>query len=84
VFDTAREKRVLLEINGSPERLDLNDQLIIESAKHGCKFVLNTDAHHFTSLSNMKYALSMARRGWLTANDAANTQGYSEFLKIIA
>ncbi len=72
VFEEARSKGILLEINGSPERLDLNDQLVMEARRHGCAFVLSTDSHHFTQLSNMKYAVAMARRGWLEAADVAN------------
>ncbi len=73
IFGTAKERKILLEVNGSPDRLDLNDEMIIEARKYGCSFVLGTDSHHFTSLSNMKYAVSMARRGWLAAADVSNT-----------
>ncbi|MEM3851856.1 MAG: DNA polymerase/3'-5' exonuclease PolX [Methanomassiliicoccales archaeon] len=74
VFQEAAEKGVLLEINGSPERLDLNDSLIIEASKFGGSFLLSTDSHHTTSLSNMRYAVAMARRGWLTADAVGNTR----------
>lgn len=84
IFQTARDKHVLLEVNGSPERLDLNDQLILEASRFKCNFVLNTDAHHFTSLNNMRYALAMARRGWLTADSVANTREFSSLITEIA
>lgn len=73
VFREASEKGVLLEVNGSPERLDLNDPLIIEASRFGCRFLLSTDAHHRSSFQNMKYAIAMARRGWLEARSVANT-----------
>lgn len=84
VFSTARERGILLEVNGSPERLDLNDQLVMEARRYGCTFTLNTDSHHFTSLSNMKYAVAMARRGWLTAGEVANTSDYPAIAKKLA
>lgn len=84
IFGAAKDKGVLLEVNGSPERMDLNDQLIMEAHRHGCRFILDTDAHHFTALSNMRYAISMARRGWLSAPDVVNTSDYRSLLKVIA
>ena len=84
VFGGARERGIALEVNGSPERLDLNDQLILEARKMGCSFVLDTDSHHFTSLSDMGYAISMARRGWLTAADVINTAEFANLMKKIA
>lgn len=83
VFREAAEKGVLLEINGSPERLDLNDALVMEASKFKCKFLLSTDAHHRTSLLNMKYAIAMARRGWLEAEAVANTLSFSRFSKLL-
>jgi DNA polymerase (family 10) len=76
VFSAAKEFNVCLEINGSPERLDLNDALIIEASKYGCTFAADTDSHHTSSLSNMQYAISMARRGWLEAESIINTSGF--------
>ena len=83
IFEGARDKKVMLEVNGSPERLDLNDELIMEAKRHKCVFILNTDSHHFTSLANIRYAVSMARRGWLTAGDVSNTSDLKEFSRMI-
>jgi DNA polymerase (family 10) len=83
VFSAASQNSVLLEADGSPERLDLSDALIIEAKKHSCKFVLDSDAHHHSSLSNVRYAVSMARRGWLGKKDVANTLDFSELSKTI-
>ena len=54
-----------LEINASPERLDLTASLIRAAKAKGCKFAISTDAHHPKHLANMRYGVSMARRGWL-------------------
>ncbi len=83
VFGAAAENGVLLEVDGSPSRLDLPDALIIEAKKHGCGFVLDSDSHHRTSLADVRYAVGMARRGWLEKKDVGNTLGAAELLKAL-
>lgn len=83
VFTAAADNRIFLEINGSPERMDLNDALIMEASRYGCRFSTNTDAHHSSSLSNMKYALAMARRGWLESEGVVNTYTVRELMKAL-
>ena len=79
----AAKKHVLMEINASPERLDLGAPLIRAAKAKGCKFVINTDAHHPRHLANMRYGVSMARRGWLEAPDILNTHSAAQFAKAI-
>jgi DNA polymerase (family 10) len=79
----AARKRVLLEINASPERLDLSAPLIRAGRAKGCKFVISTDAHQPKHLANMQYGVRMARRGWLEAADVVNTRTASEFAELI-
>jgi DNA polymerase (family 10) len=79
----AAEKNVYLEINASPERLDLSAPLIRAAKARGCKFAIDTDAHHPRHLLNMRYGVAMARRGWLEASDILNTHSAEEFGRII-
>ncbi|MGD1096382.1 MAG: hypothetical protein ABSB35_30865 [Bryobacteraceae bacterium] len=72
-----------LEINASPERLDLNSTLVRTAKAKGCKFVISTDAHHPKHLANMTYGVRMARRGWLQAGDVLNTLPVSSFAQAI-
>jgi DNA polymerase (family 10) len=74
----AARRNVWLEINASPERLDLYDSLLRNAKSKGCRFVISTDAHHPRHLLNMRYGVTMARRGWLEAADVVNTLGASE------
>jgi DNA polymerase (family X) len=74
---------VYLEINSSPERLDLNAAMIRAAKAKGCKFVINTDAHHPKHLANIQYGVKMARRGWLEAADVLNTHSAEEFARLI-
>jgi DNA polymerase (family 10) len=79
----AARRNVHLEINASPERLDLSGPLIRAAKAKGCKFVISTDAHHPKHLGNMGYGIRMARRGWLEPGDVVNTQSAGEFARAI-
>lgn len=68
-----------MEVNASPERLDLNASLLRRAKSLGVKFTISTDAHHPKHLANMRYGVMMARRGWLTASDVMNTRRRAEF-----
>jgi len=79
----AARRHVYLEINSSPERLDLNSTLIRAAKAKGCKFAISTDAHHPKHLANIAYGVRMARRGWLEAADILNTLPAAKFAKAI-
>ncbi len=79
----AARRNVYLEINASPERLDLGPAMIRAAKAKGCKFVIDTDAHHPKHLANMTYGVRMARRGWLEPRDVLNTLPLAEFTRTI-
>lgn len=79
----AAKRNIALEINSSPERLDLTAALVRAAKSRGCKFVISTDAHHPKHLLNMKYGVLMARRAWLEPGDIWNTLHAKEFEKAI-
>src|SRR6185436_2219142 len=79
----AAKRNVYLEINASPERLDLSSSLVRAAKLKGCKFVISTDSHHPKHLLNMRYGVKMARRGWLEAADVLNTLPVEQFAKAI-
>ena len=62
-----------LEVNASPERLDLPSEHIRAAKEAGVKFAIDTDAHAIGHLDNMKYGVGTAQRGWLTPDDVINT-----------
>ena len=71
----------LLELNGSPERMDLPDHLAAAAAARGVRFVCSTDAHAVSHLEAMRYAVSIARRAGLTAEQVVNCQPLPAFRK---
>ena len=73
VVAEAVRRGVWLEINASPERLDLNGALVRTAKSKGAKFTISTDAHHPRHLASMRYGVITARRGWLGPADVVNT-----------
>jgi DNA polymerase (family 10) len=83
VAEAAARTGTMIEINGNPNRRDLSDLHARLAAKAGVKILLNTDAHGVDTLDNMAYAVATARRAWLTADDVANTRGWTQFKKLL-
>lgn len=81
IFDAARDRGVILEVNGQPNRLDLPDDLIKSAILWGVKLVINSDAHSIDQLNFMKYGVDNARRGWAEKKDILNTLPYEKFVK---
>jgi DNA polymerase (family 10) len=80
----AARRNVFLEINGSPERLDLGGAMIRTARALGAKFAIGTDSHHPKSLAaNMPYGILMARRGWLEPADVLNALGYEDLKRAL-
>lgn len=79
IFKECKKRSVALEINSWPERLDLPDVLVRQARSFGLKFVIDTDAHAVSQMENLKYGVSVARRGWCTRDDILNTTSYNEF-----
>ncbi len=79
----AVRRGVWLEINASPERLDLNDAHIRAAKAKGARFTISTDAHHPNHLRGMRYGVMTARRGWLGPGDIVNTLHVQDFEKAL-
>jgi len=67
-----------LELNASPDRLDIDDKTCHEAKKHGVLVSIATDAHSLRGLDFMRYGVNQARRGWLEKADVLNTRGYRD------
>jgi DNA polymerase (family 10) len=83
VLDAVAEGRAAIEINGDPRRLDLPPRWIREARRRGIAFVISTDAHAVAALGNVRWAVAMARRGWLTPGEVVNTRGVDGFLATV-
>lgn len=81
ILKAVKETNTILEINSSPDRLDLKDLNIRRAKEMGVKMIINTDAHRKEQLSQMEYGVSQARRGWAEKEDIINTKSVEELLK---
>ena len=73
LFRACARTGTALEVNASPQRLDLSADHIRAAKDAGVKFAIDTDAHAVGDLGNMPYGVGTAQRGWLTAEDVINT-----------
>jgi DNA polymerase (family X) len=62
-----------LEINASPQRLDLPSDHIRAARDAGVVFAIDSDAHSVADQGNLPYGVGTAQRGWLTPDDVINT-----------
>jgi len=74
----AAETHKILEINASPERMDLKDIYVKSAREEGVLLAIGTDTHQLSSLDNMTYGISIARRGWLEKSNLINTFSLAE------
>ncbi|HEX4167611.1 MAG TPA: DNA polymerase/3'-5' exonuclease PolX [Bryobacteraceae bacterium] len=79
----AAARSIFLEINASPERLDLPSHLVRAAKRQGCRFTISTDAHRPSHLQNMRLGVITARRGWLSATDVVNTKPLDEVEQLL-
>ena len=83
-YRLAAETGTLLEVNGSDERLDLDDRRIRSALDAGCRFTIDSDAHYLSEWDNVIWGTAQARRGWLEARHVANTLPRDAFLALMA
>ncbi len=78
IIEAAAENKKVLEINGSPHRLDLDPEFVRMAKKAGVRLSVNTDAHAVGQFAHRQSGLNVARRGWLTKNEVINTYTLDE------
>ena len=79
VIEAAVAAGTMIEINGNPNRRDLNERHARIAADAGIPILCNTDAHRVSTLDNMRYGVATARRAGLTRSEIANTKGWRSF-----
>jgi len=79
----AARTNTILEINSSPDRLDLDDQHIRRAIDFGVKMVINTDSHDIGQLSQAEFGIAQARRGWAEKKDIINTYPLPEMIRLL-
>lgn len=79
VLEAAADLGVAVELNANPNRLDLRDTHVYRARELGVPVVISTDAHAPQGLTDMRFGVDQARRGWLAPEDVLNTRSLSDF-----
>jgi DNA polymerase (family 10) len=84
VLEAAARTGTVMEINASPDRLDLKAEHIRMGVDMGVIFAVNTDAHRTWQFDNMRFGVSTAIRGWVESDRVINTLHYAELMMFLA
>ncbi|GAB3947117.1 DNA polymerase/3'-5' exonuclease PolX [Spirosoma harenae] len=66
IIDACAEHNVIIEINASPYRLDIDWHWIDYAMQQGVMLSINPDAHDLAGLLDMHYGVAVGRKGGLT------------------
>jgi len=83
IIDAAIANKKIVEINGSPMRLDMDWRYWRKAAEKGLLCSINPDAHSVEQLQFVNTGVNIARKGWLTKADVINTLPLKEVSKFL-
>ncbi len=83
VLRAARERPCYLEINGQPQRLDLDDVNVKAAREQGVLLSIASDAHSGAELAYVEHGIRQARRGWVTKGEVLNTRPLNELRTLL-
>ena len=83
ILKFAGAHQVIVEINASPYRLDLDWRWLRRAKELGILISINPDAHSLEGLDDVNYGVMMARKGWLAPEDVINTYPSAEVANIL-
>ena len=81
LINEAAKQKVALELNANPHRLDLDWRYLRQAKEKGVKISINPDAHRAEGISDLRYGIGIARKGWLTPFDVLNCLNHEEILQ---
>jgi DNA polymerase (family 10) len=84
VIQAAIDTGVALEIDGQPDRLDLNDVWARRAQDDGALLSCDSDAHSARQLELVRYAVATARRGWVEPRSVLNALPLERLLSHLA
>ncbi|SDJ64937.1 DNA polymerase/3'-5' exonuclease PolX [Salimicrobium halophilum] len=79
LIQKAKETGTALELNANPNRLDLNAEYLKMAQEEGVMISIDTDAHNFPMLEDMKTGVGTARKGYVRKENVLNTKTREEF-----
>ena len=84
IYAEAARTGTVLEMNGSDHRLDLSVERARRALAVGCTLSLDSDAHRTEEFHDLDWAVSQARRAWVTPDRVLNTRSRSDLLAWVA
>ena len=84
IVDAAIANKVVIELNASPWRLDMDWRHWRKAAERGLICAINPDAHETGGLAHVRAGVNAARKGWLTKENVLNTRSLKEVERFFA
>ena len=83
VIEAAVKHNVILELNASPYRLDIDWRYLRIAQEHGVLISINPDAHSTAGLHDLFYGVGIARKGWQEKENVLNTRTVAQVKKLL-
>jgi DNA polymerase (family X) len=84
VYGEAARTGTILEMNGSPHRLDLAVERARRAVAMGVALSVDSDAHRIAEFDHLRWGITQARRAWVEPTDVINTRTRAELLAWVA
>lgn len=81
VIDACAETGTWIELNSTPDRLDMDWRHWPYARSQGVKCVINCDGHRFEHAGYLRLGASVARKGGITKADVINTLPLEKLMK---
>ena len=78
IIDAAAEYKVVIELNASPHRFDIDWRYCKYAKEKGVLISINPDAHSIDGINDMEYGIGIAQKGWLERKNIFNALSLAE------
>jgi DNA polymerase (family 10) len=84
VFQATKDYGVMIELNANSHRFDVDWRYGRDLKELGVKVSINPDAHKVEGISDYRFGVGIARKGWLEKKDVFNTLGLDQVLRVLS